>query len=93
MSTTALVGNATLPAFDTVVVTAALKDLEVELEELKLLNELVDADNVPDVVLDKGIDEVEEIELIKEVLLITEETWPDVVVLENKGAIEDDADV
>lgn len=74
MSTTALVGNDTLPAFDTVVVTAALKDLEVELEELKLLNELVDADNVPDVVLDKGIDEVEEIELIKEVLLITEET-------------------
>lgn len=74
MSTTALVGNDTLPAFDTVVVTAALKDLEVGLEELKLLNELVDADNVPDVVLDKGIDEVEEIELIKEVLLITEET-------------------
>lgn len=74
MSTTALVGNDTLPAFDTVVVTTALKDLEVGLEELKLLNELVDADNVPDVVLDKGIDEVEEIELIKEVLLITEET-------------------
>ena len=69
-----MVGNDTLPAFDTVVVTTALKDLEVGLEELKLLNELVDADNVPDVVLDKGIDEVEEIELIKEVLLITEET-------------------
>lgn len=74
MSLTELVGNATFPAFETVVVTAALKDVEVELEELKLLNELFVEDNVPDDELDDSTDEVVGVELINEVLLILEDT-------------------